>query len=299
MQINNNNIIIVDGILNYQKLLLLRDLKAKFEPKPENVRYVVLNEAPPRKKEEVAGELKYRYKKSNYSLTNIEKAIDMLLQAREAMDKYSDLIDEAKNYLADSDNQSPEELADFYNNWSEKIKKLVDTTRIKYLRLLTTEDFKKDIELRKQIRTRMDFRKKMDVQMNPALLYNKIIIHTAIPEEPFVQINIPVELGYKTYKLDEIDLVDDNGKIEFIKRLTELENLLTREKENSAAYIDKLQNIKKKIEIYRHNIESTLSSELLKDIEPQLNEKDIKDQKLNFSVVTNKTQKGMIFNFIA
>jgi len=296
MQIGN---ITVDGILNYQKLLFLRDLKAKFEPKSENVRIVVLNESKPRKKEEIAGELKFRLEKSQYSLRNINKAADMLKQARQAMDKYSDYIKEAKEFLANSKNTPPETLIQQYDNWKKNIKILVDSTRIRYLRLLTTEDFKKDIEFRKKVRSRTDFRKRFDPKLNPALIFNKIIIHTAIPEEPFIQINIPVELGYKTYKLDEIDLSNDAGKIEFVKRINELESLLDKEKENSDNYIEKLKNIDAKIRIYRQNIEATLSSDELASVESQLNENDIKDQKLNFSVVTNKTQKGMVFNFIA
>jgi len=289
----------IEAISNYQKLLLLRDLKAKFEPKTENVRVIIPNEAKPRQKEEIVGELKYRLEKSNYSLNNIDKAIDMLKKARQAMDSYQDYINDAKKMIADSKTMTGEQLIHNYELWKKKIKQLVDITRIKYLRLLTTEDLKKEMEFRKKIRARTDFRKRFDPKLNPALIFNKIVIHTAIPEEPFMQINIPVELGYKTYKLDEIDLSDDAGKILFIERISELEKMLNTEKENSDIYIEKLLCIRKKIEIYRNNLESTLSSETLANVEAKLNENDIKDQKLNFGVVTNKTQKGVIFNFIA
>ncbi len=238
-------------------------------------------------------------KKSEYSLKNIEKAIDMLKQAREGMDKYKEYIDSAKEFIAASKNCDDETLLSFYEKWKNQIKFLVDSTRIKYLRLLTTEDFKKDIEFRKKVRARTDFRKRFNPKLNPALLFNKIIIHTAIPEEPFVQINIPIELGYKTYKLDEIDLSSDEGKIEFINRLKELEDLLCSEIINSDSYIEKMDNIRKKIDIYRNNIESTLCSAELSSVESRLNSDDVKDQKLNFGIVTNKTRKGMVFNFIA
>ena len=294
MQINN-----VEGILNYQKLLFLRDLKAKFEPKSENVRIVVLNESKPRKKEEIAGELKYRFEKSSYSLSNIKKAVDMLEFAADGIGKYEKYIKEAKEFIIKSKEYETEHLKNSYEQWKSSIKYLVDSTRIKYLRLLTTEDFKKNIEFRKRVRARTDFRKRFDAKLNPALIYNKIIIHTAIPEEPFIQINIPVELGYKTYKLDEVELDSDEGKIEFAKRLNELEKIVLIEKENSGNYIEKLESIKRKIEIYRQNIEATLSSQELTNVEAKLNKDDIQDQKLNFSVVTNKTQKGMVYNFIA
>ncbi|MBP7653824.1 hypothetical protein KA977_10405 [Candidatus Dependentiae bacterium] len=294
MQINN-----VEGILNYQKLLFLRDLKEKFEPKAENVRVVVLNETKPRKKEEIAGELKFRFEKSTYSLSNIKKALEMLRFARDGLEKYDQYVKQAKEFIVKSKEYTDEQIANLYNQWKISIKYLVDSTRIKYLRLLTTEDFKKNIEFRRRVRARTDFRKRFDAKLNPALIYNKIIIHTAIQEEPFVQINIPVELGYKTYKLDEIELNTDEGKVEFIKRLTELETIAVNEKENSDNYIEKLESIKRKIEIYRHNIEATLSSQELSNVEAKLNKEDIKDQKLNFSVVTNKTQKGMVYNFIA
>jgi len=293
------NTISLDGILSYQKLLFLRDLKAKFEPKPENVRMVILNNSPQRNKEEIAGELNFRLDKSAYSLKNIEKAIEMLKQAREGMDTYQTYITDAKQTIGSAKDFSDAQLSTFYEQWKNKVKFLVDSTRIKYLRLLTTEDFKKDIEFRKKVRARTDFRKKFDPKLNPALIYNKIIIHTAIPEEPFVQINIPVELGYKTYKLDDIELSTDEGKIEFISRLNELDYLLNSEKINSDSYIEKLDAILKKINIYRNNIESTLSSSELVNVEAKLNADDVKDQKLNFSVVTNKTRKGMVFNFIA
>jgi hypothetical protein len=182
-----------------------------------------------------------------------------------------------------------ETVLQIYSDWLKKIKRLVDSTRIKYLRLLTTEDFKKDMQFRKKVRARSDFRKRFDAKLNPALMFNKIIIHTAISEEPFLQINIPVELGYKTYRLEEIDLSENQGKVE---------QLVIKEKENSDSYIEKLKKIYERITIYQQNLEATLNASELNKVNSVLNENVEMEDKLNFSVVTKKAKTGMIFNFV-